>query len=140
MFRLLAACIVALGGLVALAVTPAAARGVVGCSSQHNRYHECSSDFRRAVIVRQESDSPCVYGQSWGFDRDSGTIWVDHGCRAVFADAGGYRYDRRYSRDYGQDDEGSYYGRWRHPAEPQWVYPPDGGPYDEQDCQYDGDC
>jgi len=34
-------------------------------------------------MVKQNSDSPCQQGYSWGYDREG--IWVDRGCRADFA-------------------------------------------------------
>jgi Protein of unknown function (DUF3011) len=39
-------------------------------------------------MVNQRSGSPCVQGQTWGFNRDG--IWVDRGCRADFWLGGGY--------------------------------------------------
>jgi hypothetical protein len=33
-------------------------------------------------MVNQRSGSPCVQGQTWGFNRSQ--IWVDRGCRADF--------------------------------------------------------
>ena len=44
-------------------------------------------------MTRQISGSPCIQGQTWGFD-DRG-VWVDRGCRAEFQAGGGQRYDRR---------------------------------------------
>ena len=38
-------------------------------------------------MVRQLSQASCIQGQTWGFDgRD---VWVDRGCRGVFAPGGG---------------------------------------------------
>lgn len=33
-------------------------------------------------MIRQLSDTRCVQGRSWGYDRNS--VWVDNGCRAEF--------------------------------------------------------
>ncbi|RNF84230.1 DUF3011 domain-containing protein [Montanilutibacter psychrotolerans] len=64
-------------------------RDQVQCESVDNRYRECRTGFRgRAVMVRKLSDSACNEGQNWGA-RD-GMVWVDRGCRAVFAEQGGW--------------------------------------------------
>ncbi|MDX7324814.1 DUF3011 domain-containing protein, partial [Providencia rettgeri] len=57
----------------------------IRCESRSFRYNECETDMRRPRIIRQLSGSACIPGQSWGFSR--GTIWVDKGCSAVFADS-----------------------------------------------------
>ena len=55
----------------------------ISCSSDDMRRHSCPMDTRGEVrMVKQNSDSPCQQGYSWGFDREG--IWVDHGCRADF--------------------------------------------------------
>jgi DNA-binding transcriptional regulator/RsmH inhibitor MraZ len=60
----------------------------VTCESKDNRRAECTMDTRgRVRIIRQLSDSPCVEGRSWGTYRNS--VWVNDGCRAVFASEGG---------------------------------------------------
>ncbi|MBB3227571.1 hypothetical protein FHW69_002194 [Luteibacter sp. Sphag1AF] len=59
----------------------------VYCASNDGRFSRCSVPWADAVVVRQESDTRCVRGQTWGFDRNG--IWVDRGCRAQFAAAGG---------------------------------------------------
>jgi hypothetical protein len=56
---------------------------VVNCSSNDGRRNYCNADTSRGVTLsRQISGSPCVQGQTWGYDR--GRIWVDRGCRADF--------------------------------------------------------
>ncbi len=56
---------------------------VVSCSSDDMHRHYCPADTRGGVqLVRQNSDSSCRQGRSWGFDQRG--IWVDHGCRADF--------------------------------------------------------
>lgn len=56
---------------------------VVSCSSDDMHRHYCPADTRGGVqLVKQNSDSSCRKGRSWGFDRRG--IWVDHGCRADF--------------------------------------------------------
>ncbi len=39
-------------------------------------------------IIRQRSESDCIYNRTWGYDRRG--IWVDRGCRADFAIGGRY--------------------------------------------------
>ncbi|SRR5579883_11563 len=58
----------------------------VVCESQNGRTVRCNVPWRDARIVQQISNSACVRGQTWGFDR--GGIWVAQGCRARFAPAG----------------------------------------------------
>lgn len=56
---------------------------VVNCSSNNGKRNFCSADTSRGVVLaRQISGSPCVQGQTWGYNR--GQIWVDRGCRADF--------------------------------------------------------
>jgi hypothetical protein len=43
----------------------------------------CKADTRNgARIIRQRSESDCIYGRTWGYDGRG--IWVDRGCRADF--------------------------------------------------------
>jgi Protein of unknown function (DUF3011) len=56
---------------------------VISCSSDDMHRHYCAADTRGGVqLVKQNSDSRCEQGRSWGFDKRG--IWVDHGCRADF--------------------------------------------------------
>jgi hypothetical protein len=58
--------------------------GIV-CESRDGRYVECRTGFRGPVqLVDQLSSSQCIEGRSWGRTRDG--VWVDHGCRARFAE------------------------------------------------------
>ena len=55
----------------------------VRCESQDGRDRRCSVSVRSDVrLVRQLSDTRCVEGQNWGWDRSG--IWVSRGCRAEF--------------------------------------------------------
>jgi Protein of unknown function (DUF3011) len=55
----------------------------VTCASDDGRRHTCRVDTSRGVqMTNQRSGSPCVQGQTWGYDRRG--IWVDRGCRADF--------------------------------------------------------
>lgn len=79
------------------------------CASDDFNFHGCHVDtFGGVRLIRQRSDSPCIFGRTWGYDGRG--VWVDRGCRADFAV--GYRrnhYDRDDDRDdrYDRDD-------WRH--------------------------
>jgi hypothetical protein len=58
--------------------------GTVVCESRDNRYRHCSINvYREAQLVRQLSDSHCVFNRSWGYDRRG--VWVDRGCRGEFS-------------------------------------------------------
>ncbi len=55
----------------------------VRCESTGRRMHQCRADVRRDVrLLRQLSDTRCVEGRNWGWDRRG--IWVTDGCRAEF--------------------------------------------------------
>lgn len=57
---------------------------IVRCESKDDRNRRCDVPVRRGVqLVRQLSDTRCVEGRNWGWDR--GGIWVDDGCRAEFS-------------------------------------------------------
>jgi Protein of unknown function (DUF3011) len=70
------------------------------CASDDMRRHGCAMDTRDGVfIVRQRSEADCVYGRTWGYDRQG--VWVDRGCRADFEVID--RRDREW-RDWDDDD------------------------------------
>jgi hypothetical protein len=55
----------------------------VRCESSDGRGRHCDVRVWRGVdLTRQLSRSPCVEGQSWGWDRRG--IWVGSGCRGEF--------------------------------------------------------
>lgn len=55
----------------------------INCSSEDMRRRVCPVNTRGGVrLVRQRSDSDCLFGRTWGYDARS--IWVDRGCRADF--------------------------------------------------------
>jgi hypothetical protein len=55
----------------------------VSCNSNDMGPRQCVvGRIRYAEIARQYSGSPCIYGQTWGYERNF--IWVDRGCRADF--------------------------------------------------------
>lgn len=59
----------------------------VTCESIKGRRVECDMNTRgRVVMVRQLSRGQCIENTNWGLNRSS--IWVDGGCRAVFAREG----------------------------------------------------
>lgn len=99
-----------LAGLAALAAPRAEAQygysELVRCESRDYRQVYCDIDSRGGVrIVNQLSDTACVEGRTWGFDRRG--VWVSGGCRAEFEVAGRGGYDSGYAG--GGHDQG--YGR-----------------------------
>ena len=56
----------------------------VRCESKNGRYTRCGTVNRRSQVEirRQLSNAACIYGRSWGVDRNQ--LWVDDGCRADF--------------------------------------------------------
>jgi hypothetical protein len=75
------------GALLPMAVPSAHAQGprpAVYCASNDNRFARCPVAWRDAQLQQQMSQTRCVRGQTWGFDR--GSIWVDRGCRGQFTD------------------------------------------------------
>lgn len=81
---------------VPLPAQPRAQRDrVVYCASNGNRYQRCAVPWRDARLVRQDSKSACVRDRSWGVDRDG--LWVAHGCRGEFAEAGGWHHGRHHA-------------------------------------------
>ncbi len=84
----------------------------VRCVSNDGHYARCAMPWRDARLLKQESKAACIRGQSWGVDR--GVVWVDRGCRGLFAaeDGGGYgRYGDDRGDRYSQDDrDGDSYG------------------------------
>jgi hypothetical protein len=88
-----------LGGLALMAmavtmgaVSPAAQaqRGTIDCGSGNNKPGRCPVRWRDAQLVRQDSKAACVRDRTWGFDQQANAIWVDRGCRGIFAEAGGW--------------------------------------------------
>jgi Protein of unknown function (DUF3011) len=62
----------------------ASAQSRITCSSDNGGRNYCDADTRNGVVlINQLSQSRCVQGRTWGFDRRG--IWVDRGCRAEFA-------------------------------------------------------
>lgn len=56
---------------------------LIACESTNNRRQYCPIESLHNVrLSRQRSRSPCIEGQTWGYDRNA--IWVDQGCRADF--------------------------------------------------------
>lgn len=57
----------------------------LSCGSPQYRYAFCQVDVGPSgsvVVIRQISDTRCVRGRNWGWNRAG--IWVDHGCSARF--------------------------------------------------------
>lgn len=76
---------------------------VIRCESRDYRQVYCDIDSRGGVeIVNQLSDTACIEGRTWGWDRRG--VWVSGGCRAEFAVAGrggGYGPPPGYGGGYG---------------------------------------
>ena len=91
---LLLAGLAALLGL-AMSPSPASAQsgfpggqsGTIRCDSNSSRQQVCNTGWRSAVLVRQVSDTRCVEGRNWG--SNNGSVWVNGGCRAEFAEGRG---------------------------------------------------
>lgn len=62
----------------------------IKCESNDGGRKYCGQvDPRSQVTIQQQiSGSPCEQGRSWGVDNRG--LWVDRGCRAIFATGGGY--------------------------------------------------
>jgi len=43
--------------------------GAIECRSSGYNYSRCDVPWRDAQLVRQLSDTQCIRGRSWGFDR-----------------------------------------------------------------------
>ena len=55
----------------------------VYCASDDEHRNRCPVHIRSGVrLIRRRSGAPCIFGESWGYDREG--IWVDRGCRADF--------------------------------------------------------
>jgi hypothetical protein len=55
----------------------------IRCESSDYRQQYCRTDTRGGVrLSRQLSDSACIQGRSWDYDRDG--VWVSNGCKADF--------------------------------------------------------
>ena len=90
--------------LVATTYSTHALADEVTCESKSSKRVECNMDTRGEVrIVKQLSNAACVEGRTWGLSKHS--VWVDKGCRAVFASRID---DRRDGRDdgHGHGDNG----------------------------------
>lgn len=61
----------------------------VTCSSNDNNQTRCNWDARygQPYVVQQLSQTACVKGSTWGYDRNN-SLWVSDGCRARFAGNG----------------------------------------------------
>ncbi|HEY0232800.1 MAG TPA: DUF3011 domain-containing protein [Dokdonella sp.] len=73
-----------------LFVCPLAAQaretGAIECRSNDFKYTECHTPFRSAGLVRQLSKTACIQEQTWGFNQQTGFVWVSDGCAGEFAE------------------------------------------------------
>lgn len=89
--------------LMAAAYSTHAQADEVTCESKSQKRVECNMDTRGEVrIVKQLSKGACIEGETWGLSKHS--VWVDKGCRAVFASRIGDRHDG------GRDDDDHRHG------------------------------
>jgi hypothetical protein len=66
-------------------VPPPSNEVLVSCDSIGGKFNSCSAGGRRitnAILQKQNSNTACVLGSTWGFDNSY--VWVDKGCRGVF--------------------------------------------------------
>lgn len=72
------------GDFVAAARDPDADYTVT-CSSRDYRFTACAWRRQYGIprVIEQISDTPCVEGRTWGYDRGRG-LWVNRGCEARF--------------------------------------------------------
>jgi hypothetical protein len=95
LIRILTAVLVVAAGLLPAAVVRAQYGPGYGdeieCRSSGYNYQRCDVPWRDARLIRQLSDTQCLRGRNWGFDR-RGFVWVDRGCVGRFAAAGGGYY------------------------------------------------
>jgi len=104
--RFLSVLALALGAFAGLGaeVVQAAEEGyVIRCQSKRDRDNYCTADTSGGVVLRKTlSSSPCVEGDSWGYDKTG--IWVRKGCRADFDVPRAYSSGRGWSsqRGYGR--------------------------------------
>lgn len=59
------------------------------CKSSGYQQNYCPADTRNGVVLRRQlSNSSCISGRTWGFDRRG--VWVTQGCAAEFEIVGRY--------------------------------------------------
>jgi hypothetical protein len=60
------------------------AQSTVSCQSRNFAHQFCPTDedVRSARLISQDSRSPCIEGQTWGFSRRG--VWVNNGCSGRF--------------------------------------------------------
>jgi Protein of unknown function (DUF3011) len=77
------AVVVALVGIFAPQSSYARPGDVIRCESRDYRQEYCSAWTGGSVrLVRQTSNSDCIEGRTWGYDRRG--VWVSHGCAGDF--------------------------------------------------------
>lgn len=71
------------------------AQQTISCSSRHGRYGECAAfSLSSPQLIYQQSSTPCIVNRTWGFNRQTGYLWVTAGCRGVFGDLSGFHYGK----------------------------------------------
>lgn len=91
------ACLTGAWSLTAAVPVQAQGSRTIRCESNDAKFNRCNMPWRDAELVKQESKGACIRGQSWGVDRQG--LWVDRGCRGLFAEARGGYSDRARGYD-----------------------------------------
>lgn len=99
--------VIALAGLATLGFAQTAAAGhSVACASENYKYNECYVGHLDApAMLQQSSHSACTWNKSWGYNAQTGYIWVGSGCAGTFGDAGGRHHESHYYRSAGNQQE-----------------------------------
>lgn len=71
----------------------------VECVSNNRQYNECQAPLSAPQLVYQSSKRPCIVNRTWGFNPTTRRIWVNDGCKGVFADPAGYHHGHSGNAD-----------------------------------------
>lgn len=85
-------------GLVAPQLA-SASPSTVFCRSVGGKYTECPARFVAPMLVMQKSRAACIINNSWGYNPNTGYLWVSRGCVGVFADQAGYHHGQSGGMD-----------------------------------------
>lgn len=108
MYKLMASVVILLGGMLCSGIV--FAQTTVECVSHDYHYNECYAPLEEPQLIYQKSQSACIVNRTWGFNPKKHTIWVNNGCKGVFADPEGYY----HGRNGGFDKGARHYGKHGH--------------------------
>lgn len=78
----------------------------VECASENYQYNECHVGHLDApAMLQQSSHSACTWYKSWGYDAQTGYMWVGSGCAGTFGDAGCRHHESHSYRSAGTHQE-----------------------------------